>query len=236
MIDRQPLHKAQISILEALRHNKALRFSELMQPTGLTSDAFKFHVRKLVHAGVVEKSEAGEYHLTVRGKEIANTINRNTRVSHKQPKLSVLLVITRKGEHDTEYLVQKRLRHPFYGYWSFISGPVQWGEEPEISAQRELDKQTGLQAKLTVSGFYRQRDYSTDEQELLEDKLLTIVTGQVGDAAVAKDWTGGHNAWMTLGELAAQDKHFSSCAKIVAMLKAGKQYDSNIEHNVPEIY
>ena len=235
MIDRQPLHKAQISILEALRHNEALRFSELMQPTGLTSDAFKFHVRKLVHAGIVEKTEAGEYQLTLRGKEVANTINRTTRVSHKQPKLSVLLVISRDGENGTEYLVQKRQRHPFYGYWSFLSGPVLWGEEPEITAQRELEKQAGLEATFTVSGFYRERDYSADNQELLEDKLLTIVRGSV-TSAETKDWPGGENTWMTLEELASQEKHFNSCAKIVAMLDAGKQYASSTEQYVPDIY
>ncbi|HSD55953.1 MAG TPA: NUDIX domain-containing protein [Candidatus Saccharimonadales bacterium] len=237
MIDNQPLHKAQIAILDALRHNKALRFSDLMQPTGLTSDAFKFHIRKLVHAGIIEKADNGEYQLTVRGKEIANTINRTNRSLQKQPKLSVLLIVTRQSANgQAEYLVQQRERQPFYHYWSFISGPTVWGEEPEASAKRELEKQTGLTtSQVVVHGFYRERGYMEGSDELLEDKLFAVVTCLV-DNTELKDWSGGHNSWMTLQELSQQEKYFSSCLVVTSMLDAGEPYASRSEHYPADVY
>lgn len=236
MIDNQPLHKAQISILEALRHNNAMRFSDLMRPTGLISDTFKFHIRKLVHAGIVEKQETGEYRLTQRGKEIANTINRETRVARKQPKVSVLLVISRlNADNVTEYLVQQRLRNPFYGYWGFPSGPIDWGEEAEQAAQRELQKQTGAQASFSVRAFYRERDFDSTRDKLMEDKLFTVLSGTVNSDVLA-DWAGGHNTWMTAQELQNQERFFGSCIDIIAMLESGQSYLAQTVNYSPDEY
>lgn len=237
MIDTQRLHKAQLSILDALRHTDESRFSDLMQPTGLTSDAFKFHIRKLVHAGIVEKTESGLYRLTIRGKEVANTINRETRTSRKQPKLSVVLVVSRQGPAgQTEYLVQQRLRNPYYDYRGFISGPILWGEEPEETAARECLKQAGVAAEFAVRATYRQRDFDQDTGVLLEDKLLTVLSAEVDTASILEDWSGGHNIWMTAADLAAQPKHFASCLEMIQMLEQGVTYASRTAQTATKDY
>lgn len=225
MIDNQPLHRAQISILTALRHTNVARFSDLMQPTGLTSDTFKFHIRKLVHAGVVEKVETGEYRLTLRGKEIANIINQETRTTLKQPKLSVLLVVSRKNvDNQTEYLVQQRLRNPFYGYWGFPTGPINWGQQPEQTAQYELKKQTGIVANFVVRAFYRELDLDKHTSEILEDKLFTVLASSVNEGSDFIDWVGGNNRWMTAQELQNQERFFGSCLEVLTMLDSGHSY------------
>jgi ADP-ribose pyrophosphatase YjhB (NUDIX family)/predicted transcriptional regulator len=227
MIDNQPLHKAQLSILTALRHTNAARFSDLMQPTGLTSDTFKFHIRKLAHAGIIEKIATGEYRLTAHGKAIANITNQETRTIRRQPKLSVLLVVTRQGaDGQTEYVVQRRLRNPFYGYWGFPSGPINWGEMPEQAAHTELKKQTGISADFTVSGFYREQDISDDPAKPLEDKLFTVLTSVVRDSDDFTHWIGGHNEWMTARQLQKQEHFFGSCLEVLAMLDHGQMYSA----------
>jgi predicted transcriptional regulator/ADP-ribose pyrophosphatase YjhB (NUDIX family) len=237
MIDNQQLHKAQVSILDALRHTEEARFSDLMRPTGLTSDTFKFHIRKLVHAGIAEKTEAGTYRLTQRGKEVVNTINRETKAPRKQPKLSVILVVSRqRANNETEYLVQQRFRNPFYHYWGFITGPMQWSEEPEITAGREYKKQTNKEAAFSVRAFYRERDYDATHNEPLEDKLLTVLSVQLLDNEPLEDWSGGHNAWMTMHELQGQEKYFASCLEIVAMVEQGKTYASRSKQVTPDSY
>lgn len=86
------LHKAEVSILKSLRRMEHARFSELMRPTGLTSDNFKFYLRDLVRLGWIEKDGDGLYVLTVAGKELANNLDETRQTVQKQPKLSVLII------------------------------------------------------------------------------------------------------------------------------------------------
>jgi predicted transcriptional regulator len=223
----QQLHKVEVSILYSLRHTESARFTTLMRPTGLVSDTFKFHLRKLINLGHVEKRPAGDYHLTAKGKEFANNLD-NTKLSvQKQPKLSVLLVVKKQGDDGDElFLVQKRLRRPFLGFWGCISGPVQWGEEAEETAERELRKQTGLGGSFKVRSFYRKRDYGTGSDVLLEDKLFFIVAVSDIKDELSNAWSGGHNEWMTVNELSQQKDRFDSSLDAIRILQTGSTYVS----------
>ena len=52
---------------------------------------------------------------------------------------------------------------------------MRWGEAFEEAAGRELAKQTGLTADFAARLFYRQRDYETTSDALLEDKLFVVL-------------------------------------------------------------
>jgi ADP-ribose pyrophosphatase YjhB (NUDIX family) len=173
----------------------------------MESDTFKFHVRYLMEQRIIAKLADGTYALTTSGKEIANNLDEPAQKQLKQPKVSLLLVISRLAPQGTEYLVQKRLRQPFYGYWGLLSGPAQWGKDLAATAAHELQKQTGLTANLQVCTFLRQRDY-TPAHELLEDKLFVVLTAQL-NTEQPHTWEHGENAWMTLAQLHSQPKHFS---------------------------
>jgi len=195
------------AIVTYLRHVPQARYSELQHAANLESDVFKFHVRYLVEQGVIAKQIDGAYILTSSGKEIANNLNESAQKQLKQPKISLLLVLSRQTPKGTEYLMQKRLRHPFYGYWGLLSGPAQWGEDFTTTAAHELRKQTGLTADLRVCTFLRQRDY-TPASELLEDKLFVVLTAQLQNHE-PQIWKYGENAWMTLAQLREQPHYFS---------------------------
>lgn len=220
------IHKTQASILFSLRHAASASFSELMRPTGLESDSFKFHLQKLVKVGLVQKSAGGEYSLTAKGKEFANNIDTpNLELKHR-PKISMLILPSRRTEKGLEYLMQQRKRQPYFGYWGNLSGPVLWGESIEEAAARELLKQTGLQGKLAVHATYRQRDFVRGTQTMLEDKIFLIVEATHLTGELVTDWRGGHNQWMTLREFATLPKQFTATPKIIAAMEQGLPYIS----------
>lgn len=230
------LHIIEASVLYTLRHSESARFSDLMRPTGLESDVFKFHLRKLMSAGYIEKLATGHYRLTPVGKEFANNLDKTTQTVQKQPKLSLYLVISRQTQKNkTEFLFQKRLRNPFYGYWGCLSGPAKWGEELEKTATHELKKQTGLTASFTVQSFLRVKDYDTDSNTILEDKLFAILLARRSEGQLTDSWSGGSNQWMTIDELQRQPLHFKTTENVIHTLQTNQVYTSQKQiYNVDE--
>jgi ADP-ribose pyrophosphatase YjhB (NUDIX family)/predicted transcriptional regulator len=224
MIDVE-LHKAQLQILRNLRYNPARRYSELQKPTGLDSDVFKFHVRKLVKHGYLEKTDQGLYSLTSVGKEFANNLSKVGRGIQKQPKLSVVLVIRKDtlGEVE-EYLFQQRKRSPFFDYWGCISGPVQWGESFEDAAKREAEKQAGLSIIPKVSGFIRKSDYDAEDGTMFEDKLFAVVDCTVTSEDLKLEWPGGVCEWLTVDALTAKPKYFESTTDYIKFASSDTSY------------
>lgn len=233
------LHKVQLHILDTLRRAQSQTFSQLMKPSGLESDAFKFHIRKLCALELVAKTPQGHYQLTLKGKEFANKLNRATRSARQQPKLSVLVFSQRPTKTgEVEYLCQKRLRQPFYEFWSGgIGGPILWGEEWNDTAQRELHKQTGLTAKTfeTVL-FYRKRDYNKTDTTLLEDKLFVVLEAKGLSGHLTNTWPGGYNQWLTLSALTQKEKHFSTLRDIIQAQKTQQRSLSQIVRHHPDTY
>lgn len=221
---RPELHRAEILILRTLRRNISARFNELMKPTGLQSDAFKFYIRRLRELDYVEKDDSGDYTLTTKGKEFANNLDEETAMIQKQPKLSMIITVT-KPDDASQLLFQRRLRHPYYNFYGAISGPIKWGEEIEVAAARELTKQTGLTATYKVVGFYRQKDRD-ETGAILEDKLFAVVEATVEQSALSNTWSGGHNEWMTIEAYRGQEKRFPSTDGILQMLAANHTYAS----------
>jgi predicted transcriptional regulator len=211
------LHKAETHILRIARRSKTARFSDLMKPTELTSDSFKFHLRKLVQAGHLTKQLDGTYTLTPAGKEFANALDRDRHAVRKQPKLSVMIVLA-DDQTPGRYLFHERLRNPFWGYWGLLSGPIRWGETPEQCASRELAKQTGLRAQFTVAGCLRKRDYSTAGAQLLEDKQFIIVTGSKPQGELSNEWPGGRSCWMSVDELKQQPRYYKDTEAVLDMI------------------
>lgn len=219
------VHPAQKSILDTLRRSQSARYTQLRKPTGMDSDIFKFHIRKMVTSGFIEKMPSGDYRLTPTGKEFANNLSKHEPAVQKQPKLSVVVVASKPGVNgERMYLFQLRKRQPYFGFWSFPGGPVRWSEAIEDAAAREFHKQTGLDAKYEVRAFYRKRDYETDSGILLEDKLFAVVGARPADGELLNLWKGGENSWMTLAGLLQQKKYFVSAADFIEMLETDQPY------------
>ena len=227
------LHRTQLSILHSLRYAQAERFSDLMRPTGHTSDTFKFHIQKLIKRGYVTKQEDGQYVLTAYGKEYANTIDEPNRIVQKQPKVSVMVIASRGRKNgETEYLMQRRARNPHFGFVTEIHGRASWGESFEATASMQLKRQTGLGADCKVHSFRRMRDYDQAADELFEDKLFVVMLATELRGELSNDYTGGTNVWLSLEAIKEDGHHFASTISIIESLtESNFYYADNLKYD-----
>jgi predicted transcriptional regulator len=236
MSERQ-LHKTQVSILHSLRYAPKKRFSDLMRPTGHTSDTFKFHLRKLINLGYVEKLAGGEYNLTQTGKEFANVLDEIKGRPKKQPKVSVFVLPYKKFQDGTiKFLLHKRSRNPFNGYWTGITDAIQWGESFEDAAARALLKQSGLRAHFVLKSFRRIRDYESISGKLLEDKIFVVMAAKNVSGQLQNDYPGGTNTWMSANEILKQDKYFLSMPALLEDVINGNSFATQDFWHKPENY
>lgn len=209
------LHQTQVSILHSLRYAESERFNSLMQPTDHTSDTFKFHLRKLVKMGYVTKLDTGEYQLTVSGKEYANTLDEQKRMPKKQPKLAVMLLVTRQSNNETEYLLYKRKVNPFYGYWTAMTDAVLWGESFEAAALKRLKKHAGYEADFHLNSMVRIRNTIDTASEPAEDILFAVMESTNLHGDPHSQYAGGVPEWLTISELLKQPSYFPSLLTII---------------------
>ncbi len=204
------IHGAQTSILRELLFRPQAGYAELQKPTGLSSDHFNFHIAKLVALDLVEKVARGKYRLTPRGKEYANKLDTDNNTIEKQPKSAVILGIEKIKSGIKYYLIQERMKHPYFGFWGFPSGKIRWGETVIAAAERELHEETGLEADYRYAGLYHEHAYQKESGELLEDKLFHVVHCTRPRGTLMDAFEGGRNFWATEAEIAARDKKYTS--------------------------
>jgi len=214
------IHDAQTSILRELLFHPEAGYTELQAPTGLTSDHFNFHIKRLVELGLVEKSGRGLYRLTIKGKEYANKLDTDNNTIERQPKVAVLLAVARiSDDGTTQYLCQERLKQPYYGYWGFPSGKMRWGETITETAARELKEETNLEAECTYLGIYHEHAYQEETGDLLEDKLFFVVRCANVRGDVYEQFEGGRNVWLSAEAVMAKPKKYTSLPTELAMAK-----------------
>lgn len=204
------IHAAQTSILRELLFHPAAGYAKLQQPTGLSSDHFNFHIGRLVEPGLVEKVTRGIYRLTSKGKEYSNRLDTDNNTVERQPKVAVLIGLTREYNGQTEYLFQQRLKNPYYGFWGLPSGKVRWGETLVEAAAREAREETGLVATFRIMGVYHEHVHPDENSEIIEDKLFFIARSEHIEGQLVADFEGGHNEWRTVADVMHEDKKYAT--------------------------
>lgn len=102
-----------------------------------------YYLKKLIELGLVIKKD-DKYMLTAAGKDYCNSTDDAMKQVEKQPKTGVILFVTRLGANGVEYLVNRRLRQPYFGKVGRMTGKVRFGETLEQAARRELFEETSL--------------------------------------------------------------------------------------------
>ena len=203
------LHLAQTKILRELLFMPTAHFAELQKASGLESDHVKFHIKQLVKLGYINKI-GNAYQLSVIGKEYANKLDTDAGVIERQPKVAVLLVVEQYNPktHMVEYLLQKRLKHPYFGFWGAPTGKVRWGETLLDAATRELKEETGLTGTFEYRGIYHERVRHQETGEIIEDKLFQLMFCDRFSGKLQVKFDGGHNAWRTLEDMMLEPKKY----------------------------
>ena len=194
-MEKTDIHSIQAKILCNLLFKKSAKFSELNKDK-ISSDLFSFHLKQLNDWGLVQKNSQDHYQLTTKGKEYANRFDTDKNEIERQAKIGVVIMCMRNGKNMLEYLVQKRLKQPYYGFWGSITGKVKWGETIFEAATRELKEETGLSGNLELVGIKHKLDYANNDGRLLEDKYFYVIRVTEIRGILIKNFEGGKNQWM----------------------------------------
>lgn len=198
-MNKTDIHPIQSEILCELLFVTEAGFSELNKKK-ISSDQFSFHLRQLVDLKLIEKNPEGKYGLTIKGKEYANRFDTEQKEVERQPKIGVLVIGVRQTDNMTEYLMQQRLKQPYYGFWGFVTGKIRWGETVNEAALRELKEETGMSGGIKLIGIKHKMDYD-QESKMLEDKFFLVVKAEDLKGELQEKFEGGENRWMKKEEI-----------------------------------
>jgi len=193
------LHPIQAQILRVLLFKPLARFSEL-NITEVGTDQFSFHIKQLLAENMISKSHEGLYELTRKGKEFANRLDTDKLNVEKQAKIGVSVVAIKKQNGIRKYLIQQRLKQPYYGFYGLITGKVRLGETAVETALRELKEETGLSGKVIMCGIRHKMDYAQDNN-LLEDKFFFAFRAENLTGKLIEKFEGGRNMWLSKEEI-----------------------------------
>ena len=231
------LHKVQSQILKSLIFKAGESFNKLNE-TKVSTDSFTFHLKSLVEAGLV-KQENAKYFLTASGKEFANRLdvdNANVQVE-KQAKIGVLIFAIKKDPPtnggQVKYLLQQRLKHPYFGYYGGVGGKLKIGEKITTAAKREFKEETGLTGKLDFCGINHKTDFS-NQKELLEDKIFFVFKATDLKGNFIEQFQGGKNIWFSLTEMKKLDKLFPDVLDKIKMVEGRGEFFSENQYFVDE--
>ncbi|OGM11413.1 hypothetical protein A2Z22_00850 [Candidatus Woesebacteria bacterium RBG_16_34_12] len=187
------IHEFQISILRELLFKPKARFSDLKK-VDITNDHFTFHIKQLIKEGLVFKTNK-RYSLTDEGKEFANRMDTDALNLERQAKVAIAIHAVSKKNGATEYLVHRRLKQPFYGWYGSHSGKIRWGETPLECAKRELLEETGLSGNFNLKGIIHYHHFHKDGR-LLEDKYFWVYRVDKTRGMFKEKVPEGENIWM----------------------------------------
>lgn len=228
------IHEAQTKILRELLFLPETNFAGLQKVSGLESDHVKFHIKRLVELGYVEKQGA-KYRLSIKGKEYANKLDTDAGVIERQPKVAVLLIVERNHDGEKQYLLQERRKHPYFGYWGAPTGKIRWGESILDTASRELTEETGLTASFEYRGINHERVRHTGTGEFVEDKIFHLMFTNCATGSMKTEFDGGRNAWRTMAEMKQEPKKYKGFyEEMEAGIRGGAFLDHIEEYDVTE--
>ncbi len=165
-------------ILDLLRGSEALHYSEL-QPDGVESSHFKYHLDQLRHDGLVERVNRGVYTLTEKGKMAVDRLSVG-RINPQQTPKVITYTLLQDGE---AYYLQRKNKEPFLGKLNMIAGKVHLDERAYDAAQREVSEKTGLVATNLEHKLIAQVRIHQNEQLVSHFVAYVFTAGFSGDAA-----------------------------------------------------
>lgn len=174
-----------------------MRYAAL-QPEGIESSHFRYHLKELERDSYVVSPERGVYELTAKGQHYVDRLSRGSVNAINMPKVITYTLLT----HGDSYLLQVKDREPYKGLLNIIGGKVHESETTAVAAVREVREKAGIDIEPpALAGVFEviiRRDtdllthaiayvYTTEVAEVPED-LTPIEKAKLGEVpALAPD-------------------------------------------------
>lgn len=191
------LHSIQARILRELLFNNGANFA-VLNTEQVSNDHFTFHIKKLVREGWIEKIDK-KYFLTQKGKVFAGTLDIDSLKIEKSGKVSVAITAKKIIGGKAHYLVQQRLKEPFFEYFGFINGKVRYGDTSEETALRELKEETGLSGEPIILCVYHKLRGPSRHEIILDNFFFVYLIKEPKGKLI--DTPEGKNFWKTEEEI-----------------------------------
>jgi ADP-ribose pyrophosphatase YjhB (NUDIX family) len=211
MLDRElvytnHVHYIQKQILDHLRTTEHARYSEL-QPDGIESSHFKYHLNLLIADGYITHPERGVYALTPHGKSYVDTLSAGRTNPHETPKV---ITYTLLYDKDNYYLWRKP-KEPYRGLLTLLGGKLHTGEDAVTASSRELREKLNINhvAQPKLCGVANIRITNTDS-------LYTHAVAYICSAAVS----GNNQSKQIVAIPRAELLHHNLAPDIAAVISA----------------
>lgn len=155
-------HHIQRTIVYTLAFSEGMRFSDL-KPDDLENKAFNYHLKKVIAAGYVAKTDEGLYTLTSEGRRVGKgALKKQNRMIDRA--YSTLLLAVQRSE-DGAWLLYRRRTHPMIGLTGFMHAQPSAERDAAQVAADVLRNQTGLTGEFVVHGHGYFRVYRAGSLE-----------------------------------------------------------------------
>lgn len=212
------LHEVQASILKKLLFNNGSHFSAL-NSLEIDSNHFNFHLKEMVKLGFIEKKDS-LYYLTQLGKQHAGMLDTDTLKFERIGKITVAVWCKRDVNGKVEYLMQQRLKEPFFEWWGNISGKVRFGNTTEETAIRELEEEAGLSGEPIFLGIRHSIKGSSPTEPTLDNYFFNyLFINPIGELISTPE---GRNLWMVEEEITKLEHRFHGFDEYLQILKSEK--------------
>ena len=170
-------HHIQQAIVHKLAFADRLRFSEL-KPDDIENKLFDYHLKKVIRAGYVTKTDDGLYALTHEGRKKDITSYKKENVSFIRAHSTLILIIRRQ---DGAWLLYQRHTHPLRGLKGFMHcTPSSSLSSPEQAA-KDCEIKTGLTGDFKVLGNGYFRIFEGDKLESFTHFTLLFCNNILGE-------------------------------------------------------
>lgn len=144
------MHFIQKYILDELRKHDDIRYA-VLQPDGIESSHFRYHLKELERDGYVTSPDRGRYKLTSKGQHFVDRLSRGSVNAVNMPKVITYTLLT----HGDTYVLQSKDKEPYKNLLNMIGGKVHEGETTAAASCREVQEKTGLIVKSpTLKGVF----------------------------------------------------------------------------------
>jgi 8-oxo-dGTP diphosphatase len=197
------VNEIRAEIIRKLMHSPGLHFNGLWDKA-ITSNRFAYHLKVLEEDSILEKKNNG-YYLTGGGKRYSAFIDSKSGKRCDYPLECVAVIVIR----DNQVLLSKRKREPFYGYWGFPGGKIEFHQYVFEAADRELNEETGFSSK------------TFSQDKLAFNHNIFIFSGDNPSGDMLKETRETMNRWIRIDEI-TKLKIFPDVPKLIEIAKSNR--------------